>query len=137
MLRQSTAVNKQRHPMVPIVMLMVVMAAGLSLAGCGGKNRAAQAGETPPGKELPAQASATQSQVSTKPIDGVKISVNQSGLMRVPGKTLNQVGFDLQAHHPDRLLLSLGGAAVPFLTQSDGSDLDIVFYGQPARAGMT
>ena len=75
--------------------------------------------------------------MSNRPTDAVKISVNQSGLMRVPGKTLSQLGFDLQAHHPDPLLLSLGGAAVPFLTQSNGSDLEIVFYGQPARAGMT
>ena len=37
MLRQPTTMNNQRHPTVPILMLLLVVA-GLALAGCGGKN---------------------------------------------------------------------------------------------------
>ena len=86
-------------------------------------------------KELPAQVRKTQPQASSKPTDAVKIHVNQAGLVRVLAKDLGQAGFDAQAHDPGQLSLSLAGAAVPFLAEGDGSNLELVFYGQPARAG--
>ena len=82
-----------------------------------------------PAKELPAQVRTTQP--SSKPTDAVKIYVNQAGLVRVPAKDLGQVGFDAQADDRGQLSLSLAGAAVPFLVEGDGSNLELVFYGQP------
>ena len=132
MLRQLTVMNKQRYPTIPVVTLLLVVA-GLALAGCGGKNRTHQAGEALPAKELPAQVRTTQP--SSKPTDAVKIYVNQAGLVRVPAKDLGQVGFDAQADDRGQLSLSLAGAAVPFLVEGDGSNLELVFYGQPRGAG--
>ena len=50
--------------------------------------------------------------------------------MRVLAKDLGRAGFDAQAHDPSQLSLSLAGASVPFLAESDGSNLELVFYGQ-------
>ena len=135
MLRQLPTMNEQRHPTVPVVLLLLVIA-GLALAGCGGKNRTDQAGEALPAQGLPAQVLTAQPQANSKPTDAVKIRVNQTGLIRVAAKDLAQVGFDTQAHDPNQLSLSLAGAEVPFLAKGDGSNLEFVFYGQPAKAGM-
>ena len=131
--RESTVINKQRHPAGPIILLLLVVA-GLAIAGCSGKNRTNPAGETLPAKELPTQVRTTQPQENSTPTDAVKIHVNQAGLVRVPAKELDQAGFDVQAHEPGQLSLSLAGAAVPFLAMGDGSSREIVFYGQPRES---
>ena len=129
MLRQPTTTNNQRYPTVSVLILLLVVA-GLALAGCSGKNRATRQVRRYPLRDSLLKSRTPQPPASSKPTDAVKIHVNQTGLVQVQATELGQVGFDTQAHDPSQLSLSLAGAAVPFLAEGDGSSLDLVFYGQ-------
>lgn len=126
MLRNLPILTKRLYLKIPILSFLLI-AATLTLMGCGGKDRSILS----PGAIAANQAGTTQSQAIDKPVDAVKIVVGQPGLVRVDGDELRKAGFAIQANQGDPVELTLGGVGIPFVVTGDGDNRAIVFYGQP------
>lgn len=102
---------------------LLLLAAALLLAACGGRGAG--------GGDSTSKRTPSRSQAASSPVDAVKLSVTQPGLVRVAEEDLEAVGFDPRRHDPGRLVLSLAGEPVTLLAETVDGQLDLTFYGTP------
>lgn len=66
-----------------------------------------------------------------RPVDAVKLTVNEPGLYRVTAGDLRAAGFDPARNNPARLALTLAGQPVTLAAEGSGDGLALTFYGEP------
>ncbi|HSN75631.1 MAG TPA: C25 family cysteine peptidase [Anaerolineae bacterium] len=123
--------NNRWRPARLAAWLALLLISALLLAACGRKDAGGTAEPTATAQPRPATAAEAVPASPPRPVDVLKLLVDQPGLYRVTASDLRAAGLDPTRHDPAQLALTLAGQPVTLAAEGSGDALQWIFYGEP------
>ncbi len=124
-----TLQNYRQRAARPVTALAMALVTTLVLAACSRSD--AEPGADQAVVVRPSATAAPASAGPVRPVDAVKLVVNEPGLQRVTAADLREAGFDPDRADAARLALTLAGQPVTLAVEGSGDALALTFYGEP------